>query len=420
MPSGYTRHLVVSPPYPVYADRAEGCWIHDVDGNRYIDFVNNFRSSIHGHNNKVIVEAVTRQANRLMSAIFPCEGQIELAEILADRIPGVERTRFTNSGTEAVLIAVKAARAYTNRTKIAKLEGAYHGQHDLVEISHQPDPGAWGPAHAPASVGYQAGTPASLLDEVVVLPTNDLDATRHLLNTQADSLAAVLVDPHRVHLGEIEPTLDYVRMLREETARLGVVLVFDEVMSLRVGYHGRQGQIGVTPDLTTMGKIIGGGLPIGALGGTREHMSVFEVDGFDAQVKHSGTFTANSMSMAAGAAGMRLLTRGAFADLERRAQRLRDGLAKELRASRLAARVDGTGSHTSVSFMARAPATYRELVAMSTPEVRQRQTRLRIALLNNGVLTARGFYTGSTAMADDDIDFAVDASARAFRDLASE
>ncbi len=412
--------MVVSPPYPVYADHAEGCWITDVDGNRYIDFVNNFTALIHGHGRKEIVDVVSSQAHKLMSAILPCEAELKLAELLQERIPGVELVRFMNSGTEAVMIAVKAARAYTQRSKIAKMEGGYHGQYDLIEISHRPPPDKWGPADHPASVGHQFATPQSLLDEVVVMPTNDIEATRQLIKENASELAAVLIDPYRIHLGNIEPTVDYLQMLREETSKHGIVLIFDEVMCLRVGYHGRQSQVGITPDLTTMGKIIGGGLPVGGLGGTREMMSVFELDGMDVKIKHSGTFTANGMSMAAGFAGMSLLTPEVFAEMDRQGNRLRDGLNAAIKNAGLAAHAVGEGSLSSVALTDKPVQNFRELAAMFTPQFLQRSMALQHALLNEGVLTMRGMFVASTPMTNDDIDFTIEAAGKAFHKLARQ
>jgi len=420
MPSGYTRHMVVSPPYPIYADHAEGCWITDVDGNRYIDFVNNFTALIHGHGRKEIVDVVSSQAHKLMSAILPCEAELKLAELLQERVPGIELVRFMNSGTEAVMIAVKAARAYTQRSKIAKMEGGYHGQYDLIEISHRPPPDKWGPADRPASVGHQFATPQSLLDEVVVMPTNDIETTRRLIRENASELAAVLIDPYRIHLGNIQPTVEYLQMLREETSKHGIVLIFDEVMCLRVGYHGRQGQVGITPDLTTMGKIIGGGLPVGGLGGTREMMSVFELDGMDVKIKHSGTFTANGMSMAAGYAGMSLLTPEVFAEMDRQGNHLREGLNAAIKEAGLSAHAVGEGSLSSVALTNKPVQNFRELAAMFTPEFLQRSMALQHTLLNEGVLTMRGMFVASTPMTDDDIDFTIEAAGKAFHKLAAQ
>ena len=178
MPSGYTRHMVVAKPYPLYADYGVGCRIIDVDGHSTIDFVNNFTALIHGHSKKEIVEVIAAQAGRLLSAILPTEWEVRLAELLVERIPGVEQVRFTNTGSEAVMIAVKVARAYTGKPKIAKMEGGYHGQFDLIEASFQPPPNRWGDPARPTAVANNVGTPQSLLDELVLLPVNDIENTR--------------------------------------------------------------------------------------------------------------------------------------------------------------------------------------------------------------------------------------------------
>lgn len=413
MPSGYTRQMAVAHPHPAYVARGEGCWITDVDGNRRIDWVNNFASLLHGHGKREVIDAIAEQARTVMLAVMPSEWEVRLAELLCERIPSVERVRFMNSGTEANLMAVKAARAFTGKPRIAKMEGGYHGQYDLLEASFQPRPDAWGDAAAPNSVAYSAGTPRSLLDEVLVLPLNDLQATRTLLRRHAADLAAVILDPFRLQLGVVQPRLDYLQMLREETARLGIVLVFDEVLCLRVGYHGAQGRLGVTPDLTTMGKIIGGGLPVGALGGQRAFMSVFEVDSGDPRIKHSGTFTANPMTMAAGYASMSLMTPQAFARFNAVNARLREGLERVRVDLGVGGVVQGEGSLSSL-LMTEMPLTnYRQLAAAMAAGLAARIEVYNRCLLDEGVFSMRGGFIGSTPMTDDDVDFTLAAVRRA-------
>jgi len=420
MPSGYTRNMVVQKPYPLYADRAEGAWIWDVDGNKRIDYVNNFTALIHGHGRKEIVDIVHQQVGRLMSAIMPSEWEIKLAELLCERIPSVEQVRFMNSGTEAVLIAIKAARAYTNKPMIAKMEGGYHGQHDLIEASFQPMPDQWGRDDAPTTVAHNSGTPQSLLDEVLVLPINNIEATTALIEKHADKLSCILLDPFRTHLGNIEPRQDYLQALRDLTLKHKIVLIFDEVMCLRVGYNGRQGQVAITPDLTTMGKIIGGGMPIGALGGSKEVMSVFDVDNGPPKVKHSGTFTANPMSMATGFVGMSLLTPEVFDDLNARGDRLRAGLQTAIDNSGLNAFAYGQGAMNNIVLFEEVPQNYRHFLSMCKPPFLERAMRLQELLADEGVLTMRGMFVSSTAMTDDDIAFTVAAAERAFTKMVAE
>ena len=417
MPSGYTRHMVVTRPYPQYAAYGEGCHIVDVDGNRTIDFVNNFTALIHGHARREIVEIVAAQAGRLFSAILPTEWEVKLARLLVERIPGVEKVRFTNTGTEAVMIAVKAARAHTGKPKIAKVEGGYHGQFDLIEASFQPRPDQWGDPARPTVVAHNAGTPQSLLDELVLLPVNDIENSRAQLRALAGQLAAVLIDPSRIQLGMIEPRPDYLAMLREETAKLGIVLIFDEVISLRHGYHGTQGLLGITPDLTTMGKIIGGGMPIGALGGTDECMAVFAIESGEPKVKHSGTFTANPLSMATGYTGMALLTPEAFDDLAAKGQRLREGLERVRCDLGIVGRVEGRGSFSSLLLTDQPITNYRQLATVMGSGLLERMQAYQKLLLAEGVFTMRGGFVGSTPMTNDDIDFTIEAVRRALTRL---
>ena len=419
MPSGYTRQMAVSKPHPIYAAEADGCWVTDVEGVKRVDYVNNFTAMIHGHNHPTIVGAVHEQAHRLMSCILPTESEIQLAELLCERIPSLEEVRFMNSGTEAVMIAVKAARAYTGKPRIAKMEGGYHGQFDLTETSFQPLPDKWGDAEAPNSVAHAEGTPQSVLDEVLVLPLNNIEATRTLLRAHADTLAGVIIDPLRLQLGLVMPQQDYLEMLREETEKLGIVLIFDEVMCLRTSYHGTQGMRGITPDLTTMGKIIGGGMPIGGMGGKREIMSVFSVDDGDPKVKHSGTFTANPMSMHVGYVGMSLLTPAAFDELDRLGMRLRDGLDRIRTDLGIPGYVEGAGSLCAFVMNETPLTSWRDLFDAVMGGFLQRIETYQKLLMEEGLATMRGGFVLSTPMDDDVIDFTLAGVERALTRMAN-
>lgn len=413
LPSGYTRHMVVAKPHPYYAISGDGCWITDVDGNRLMDCVNNFTAMIHGHNKKEVIDIICSQAPRIMSAIMPTEWEVKLAELLVDRIPSVERVRFMNSGTEALMIAVKVGRAYSGRTKVAKAEGAYHGQYDLLEASYQPRPDQWGDADAPTPVANSLGTPQSLLDEVVLFPTNNIEATRNILRKRASEIGTVVIDPCRLQLGLVQPRNEFLQMLREETERLGMVLIFDEVLCLRMGYHGMQGRTGITPDLTTMGKIIGGGLPVGGLGGSAKVMSVFEVDAGEPKVKQSGTFTANPMTMATGYTSMSLLTPEAFDDMERKSEHLREGLEKLRVDLELVGRVEGIASLSVLLLTDKPMNNYRELAFAMGSGLLEKIGIMSKLFSEEGILTLRGGFVASTPMTYDDIDFALAGARRA-------
>ncbi len=404
MPGGNTRHMITFGPYIIYAEEGEGCRLWDVDGAIYLDWVNNFSSQIHGYGYPPIVTAAKAQIDRMICSILPGRAEVELAELIVERLPGAERVRFTNSGTEAAMVAIKGARGLTGRSRIAKCEGGYHGQFDLLETSFLPTPDSWGPADRPAATPNAKGTPQTLLDQVVVIPFNDHDVSLRLLEENAADLAAVIIDPIPARLGFTVADAVYLRMLRDFCTRRGVVLIFDEVFCNRVGYRGAQGHVGVTPDLTIMGKIIGGGFPVGAVAGSATAMSVFD-NLAGPYVSHSGTFTANPVTMAAGKASLLGLTPQVFDRLSAQGDRLRAGLSAKFIDAGLAMRANGIGSMTSLQFFREPIRTYREFHLASGPGYLQRMQSLHRAMLNEGVLMAtRGMMIGSTPMTDADID----------------
>lgn len=414
MPGANTRHMITFGPYIVYGERGEGCRLTDVDGEVYLDWVNNFSTQIHGYGFPPILEAVRAQIEKMICCILPSEPEVELAELLVERMPGVEQVRFTNSGTEAVMVAIKGARGVTGRSMIAKAEGGYHGQYDLVEASFLPTPENWGPEDRPAAPPFARGTPQSLLDQVVVYPFNDTERTLALLEAHAHELACVVIDPIPARLGFSPARTDYLQALRDFCTRHGVILIFDEVFCNRAGFHGAQGRLGVTPDLTVMGKIIGGGFPIGAVGGRREAMSAFDNLAGPLKVSHSGTFTANPVSMVAGLASMRNLTPEVFERLERQGQRLRAGITGKVDELGLDMRANGLASMTSLQFFREPASSYREFHRKSGEGYLQRMQQLHRLMLQEGVLMAtRGMMIGSTPMTDADIDETVERTGRA-------
>jgi glutamate-1-semialdehyde 2,1-aminomutase len=415
MPGGNTRHMITFDPYVIYADRGQGCRVIDVDGNSYIDWVNTFSALIHGYGHPDIQAAVTRQLERMTTCILPTEVEIELAELLVERLPAVEQVRFANSGTEAVMVAVKAARGHTGRPLIVKCEGGYHGQYDFVEPSFLPTPENWGPRERPAVMPFARGTPQGVLDNVVVIPFNELEISMALLEERAHQIAGVIIDPYPARLGFTAAEPAFLQALREFCDRNGSVLIFDEVFCNRASYHGAQGRAGVLPDLVTLGKIIGGGFAIGAIGGRAAVMAVFDNLAGPLAVSHSGTFTGNPIAMAAGLAAMRLLTPETFDRLEQQGDRLREGLTRQIDAAGLAMRANGFGSMTSLQLFRDPIRTYREFHLQSGAGYLRRMQDLHRHLLNEGVLMAtRGLMIGSTPMTDADIDETIERCGRAF------
>ena len=402
LPGGNTRTTVYMKPYPIYAARGQGCRVFDVDGVARIDCINNFTSLIHGHAHPALIDAATRQIALGTAFGLPTESEIDLAELLCARLASVDRVRFANSGTEAVMMALKAARAFTGRPKIAKCEGAYHGSYDYAEVSLDPTPAAWG-SNAPVSVAYAKGTPANVLADVVTIPFNDIDAAVSLIREHGRDLAGVLVDPMPNRAGLVPADRAYLAALREATHEVGALLIFDEVITFRLGYHGAQGIWNIAPDLTTLGKIMGGGFPVGAIGGRAEVMAVFDPSEGKPALPHGGTFSANPVTMRAGLAAMELLDAAAFARLDAIGERMRASIDAAFRHHGVPGHAVGLGSLLKIHFSDRKIRDYRS--AYMTTEETTRQTKFNLALLNRGVLAASyGLMALSTPMTDSDIE----------------
>src|ERR671927_1744138 len=276
LPGADSRSPLFYSPYPVVLEEGRGCWLFDVDSNRLLDFTGNHTSLILGYKHPWVLDAVTRQLEK--GTAFPgvTVPQVRLAESLCERVPSFERVRFTNSGTEATMNAIRAARAFTRRHKIAKIEGGYNGSWDDVMVSTHPSGEQAGdvlrPAAAPASLGL---TPVSI-DNVVVLPFNEVEPAARLIEQQGEHLAAVIVEPVMGSAGMIPAEQSYLDILREVTERLGILLVFDEVVSFRVAYGGAQEYYGISPDLTCLGKLIGGGVSPRPFWGRRDNIAMFD------------------------------------------------------------------------------------------------------------------------------------------------
>ncbi len=413
MPGGNTRHSVALAPYPVYARSGSGCRITDVEGEERVDFLNNYTSLILGHAHPQVTEAVQRRAALGTAFTMPTPEEVELAELLTARVAYAEQIRFCNSGSEAVMLAIKAARAFTGRAKIAKFEGAYHGMYDYAEVSEGPTPDDWGDADAPASI-TEPGTPESVARDVIVMPWNRPEACRKLIQQNRNDLAAVLVDPMPLGIGMIAPRPGFLPWLREETARCGIVLIADEVLNFRLAYHGAFHAHGITPDLATFGKIIGGGFPVGAVAGSRVTMSVFDHTGA-LKVHHGGTFNANPVTIVAGLETMRLMTPEAFDRLNGLGEYIRDRLRRLFRDTRRSAQVCGDGSLFLAHLTADELIDFRSLRGFS--RTNPIYGDLCHKLLEYGfILSPRGIFGClSTPMSEAELDGLVEALGRALQ-----
>ncbi|MGU3495864.1 aspartate aminotransferase family protein [Xanthobacteraceae bacterium A53D] len=417
LPGGNTRTTVFMKPYPVYAARGEGCRVIDVDGVSRIDCINNFTAGIHGHAHPKLIEAATRQLALGSAFGMPTESEIDLAEMIAARLDSVDHVRFCNSGTEAVMMALKAARAYTGRAKIAKCEGAYHGSYDYAEVSLDPAPSVWG-ANAPVSVAYAKGTPPNVLADTLTIPFNDVEAAVSLIREHGSELACILVDPMPNRAGLVPADREYLLALREVSREVGALLIFDEVITFRLGYRGAQGLWDITPDLTTLGKVIGGGFPVGAVSGGAKFMSVFDPTSGKPALPHGGTFSANPVTMRAGIAALEMLDEAAFARLDAIGDRLREGANEAFARQGVPGRAVGLGSLAKIHFTDRPVRDYR--TAYAGPEEAARLARFNLGLLNRGILSASyGLFALSTPMTDADLDIIVAAISDSIADVAA-
>lgn len=406
-PDGTSRATIERDSVPLYVEYGLGSYLFDVDDRRFLDLNGNFTTLIHGHAFAPVVEALTHQLQRGSCFANPTESEIELAELLCCRIPKVDRVRFVNTGTEAVLFAIKAARAFTGRSKIAKIEGAYHGAYDWAEVSLAPTPDIWGDTAVPNSTAFYRGMPASVLDEVVVLRFNDVEGVRRLLSLHAHKLAAVLLDPMPSRIGLIVPRPEFIATIQETARRNGILIIADEVLNLRQSFRGASARYGLLPDLVTMGKIIGGGLPIGAIGGREDVMKVFDASAGRPPLPQGGTFSANPLSMTAGLAAMRCLDHAAFAHLETLGKIVRDGIGAAISNRHAPLCVTGAASLFRIHPMAQIPNDYRE--AHPTPARATLMKQLTRFYALNGIILPHGAVASiSTPMTRADAELIVD------------
>ena len=385
LPGGSTRTTVFAPPYPPYLAAGSGIRVEDVDGNAYRDFLGNYTSLILGHAHPRVVAAVEEQV-RLGSAFgAPGELEIALAEELVHRIDSVERVRFTNSGTEATMFAIRAARAFTGRSLIATFQRAYHGTHDTA-------------------MAGTPGIPDAVGDLVVTLPWDDLEGVERALTGRDEELAAIVIEPVQGAGGVRAATPELLAGLRAICDRAGALLIFDEVISFRVAPGGAQSVSGVRPDLTTLGKIIGGGYPLAAFGGRTDVMDRFDARRTGA-LTHGGTFNGNPVGAAAGLATLAEMTPDRYEEIARRADRLRDRVAVAAATAGIALRVDAVASLFQVRLGDHAAAS---AVATGTGAA-----DFFVGLLLEGFyLAPRGMGAIATPATDSDVDDLADAIVR--------
>ena len=393
---------------PRFIESAQGAYVVDADGRRYIDYVGSWGPMILGHGEASVVAAIRDQAQRGVSFGAPTALETELAELICERMPSIEMVRMVNSGTEATMSAIRLARGHTGRDKLIKFEGCYHGHGDSLLVKA-------GSGALTLGVPSSPGVPQSFVEHTLSAVYNDLHSVDALLARHADEVACIIVEPVAGNMNCIPPLPDFLPGLRERCDRHGIVLIFDEVMSgFRVHPGGAQALYGVRPDLSTLGKIVGGGLPVGAFGGRREIMQSLAPLG---PVYQAGTLSGNPLAMVAGIATLRRLGEpGIYEALDARTEALLNGLQAAATAHGVALRCRHLGSMFGLFFSETLPHRFDEVTACDT----ERFARFFHAMLDRGVyLGPSAFEAGfvSAAHTDDDIERTIEAADAAFATL---
>lgn len=415
LPGGVSRNTVFRKPYPQYASSAAGCYITDIDGAHRIDLANNMASLIHGHAHPEIIAAVYEQMKKGTAYTLATEIEVNFAQFLCDRVPGFEKIRFVSSGTEAVMTMIKASRAFTGRPKIAKIEGAYHGIYDYAEVSQTANPSNWGDINKPNSVPVAFGTPASVLEDVLVFPFNDIERTLAILDSESENIACVLIDPVPHRAGLLQATDAFIEAVYKWTRKNGALLVFDEVVTFRVNYAGTQQNYSVKPDLTALGKIIGGGFPVGAVAGRAEVMKVFDPWESKLLFPHSGTFFANPVTMTAGYTAMKLFDAAAVLKLNALTSKAIQQLEEVIKMADIQASITGAGSMFRIHLTAKPPTSYREAYQAKETNAVINELLDHMYYQENILMINTFACMFSTALTQNEVDRFTEAMLRTFR-----
>lgn len=391
LPGGNSRQAGFWRPYPVTVDSGQGIILEDIDANEYLDFNNNFTAMVHGHAYPPITEAVEKQLPLGTGWAASCSAQVDLAEQIVERVASVEQVRFTNSGTEAANLALVIARAVTGRDKVLMARYGYHG----------------------AMAEFICGSFGSEGPMTYIAGYNDLEDFRAVLASHGDEIAAVFLEAVQGPGGVFPASGEFLAGAMEAAHEAGALFVLDEVLTFRFAVGGCQAGLGLDPDLTMFGKLIGGGFPVGAVGGKKEHLKIF--DPADLKAYHTGTFNGNPVTMTAGAVSVRELTVERIAAMEGLAGRLKTGLQAGAAKAGLPLSINHYGSVLNLYFSASAP------VAAMVREDGDIMERFHLAAMNHGLFMAsRGMVALSTIMTEDSIDEALERAGAAFEEVAAE
>jgi glutamate-1-semialdehyde 2,1-aminomutase len=391
---------------PPFFERASGAYLWDADGKRYLDYVGSWGPMVLGHTHPAVVEAVQAAASRALSFGAPTEAEIELAEAICRLVPSVEMLRLVSSGTEATMTAIRLARGYTGRSLIVKFEGCYHGHADSLLVKAGSGALTFG---NPSS----AGVPPETAAHTLVLDYNDIPQLKKLFEEKGGKIAGVIVEPVAGNMNLVLPAAGFLEALREQCSKHGAVLIFDEVMTgFRVALGGAQARYGIRPDLTTLGKVIGGGLPVGAVGGRREILQKIAPLG---PVYQAGTLSGNPVAVAAGLATLKLVEEKDFQPkIEKTTQALIQGLIAEAGKANVVFSAQSIGSMFGLYFRAAPPTSFAEVMQCD----KDRFNRFFHAMLERGVYLAPSAYEAgfvSAAHGTAEIDATLAAARAAFR-----
>ncbi|MEW6672523.1 MAG: glutamate-1-semialdehyde 2,1-aminomutase [Thermodesulfobacteriota bacterium] len=394
---------------PLFITRAQGAWVFDADGNRYIDYIGSWGPMILGHRHPQVLEAVAAALKRGTSFGAPTDLEIQLAQMVIKAVPSIEMVRMVNSGTEATMSAIRLARGATGREQIVKFDGCYHGHADSLLVEA-------GSGVATLGIPGSPGVPAAFVSGTLSLPYNDIECVKSVFSTQGEKIACVIVEPVAGNMGLVSPVPGFLETLRDLTARSGSILIFDEVMTgFRVAYGGAQALYGIAPDMTCLGKIIGGGMPVGAYGGKREIMAQIAPQG---PVYQAGTLSGNPVAMAAGIATLKELQKpGFYESLEKASARLADGLAIAAQKAGIPAVIDRVGSMLGLFFTAKTVKSFQDA---KTSNLEQFKAYYK-GMLQEGIYLAPSQFEAlfvSAAHSAEDIDITVAAAEKVLAGMA--
>lgn len=392
---------------PLFMERGKGSKIYDIDGNEYIDYVLSWGPLIHGHADDEVVESIKKVTESGTSFGAPTLIETEVAKLVIDRIPSIEMVRMVSSGTEATMSALRLARGYTGRNKIMKFEGCYHGHGDSLLIKA-------GSGVATLGLPDSPGVPEGIAQNTITVPYNDIESVKYAFEQFGDDIAGIIIEPVAGNMGVVTPLPGYLEQLREITTQYGALFIFDEVMTgFRVGYHSAQGKYDITPDLTCLGKVIGGGLPVGAYGGKREIMEHIAPAG---PIYQAGTLSGNPLAMAAGLETLRKLTPASYEEFERKADRLVEGLTNAAQQHGIPHSLTRAGSMVGFFFKDGEVTNYDQ-AKESNLDMFAEYYQL---MLQEGVFLPPSQFEGmflSTAHSDEDIEQTIQAAEKAFSKL---